>query len=507
LPSSSIARSLMREHGLRFESESRAVERGFLAPFQGASLGRGSLLGLKPQAESWSPFGAQDQMARLQAQGLPWSGQPLMALAPKGLEIGKCGMRFFRAILLLLLLVPCLSTSAQEAAPPQSDFVNRLPQLSEGAEVSLITYSPGEELYQSFGHSAIRVRDELLGLDRLYNFGVFDFETPNFYVRFAHGDLFYQLAVSQADEEIRTVGAYGQGVSELPLNLALAQKQSLFEALEINLLPENRFYRYDFILDNCSTRPRDVIERITGSPVVLPSAGQQTFREMLNPYFTRMPWVGFGVSLLMGANVDRRASPREACFLPADLERAVQTSKNGEQNLATKKKEIFAPGTLPGSSPLLSPICIFYGGGVFWILFWLLRRKGHARWPTAIALMILGVLGSFVLGLSFWTRLWVLHQNYNLLWLIPLHLPAGFWLLFAKHRPALLQWYLWFAFLAAVFFVGFSFLLPQRFSPAVIPLLIIVAWRCGLEVFEGRTQNSRFRIQGTGPRKVWTTDL
>jgi hypothetical protein len=412
-----------------------------------------------------------------------------------------------QAIFLLLLLVPCLSTSAQEAAPPKNDFANRLPRLSDGAEVSLITYTPGEELYQSFGHSAIRVRDEFLGLDRLYNFGVFDFETPNFYVRFAHGDLLYQLAVSQADEEIRAVGAFGQGVTELPLNLTLAQKQSLFEALEINLLPENRFYRYDFILDNCSTRPRDVIERVTGSPVALPSAGRQTFREMLDPYFARMPWAGFGVSLLMGANIDRPASPREACFLPADLERAVQTSKNGEQNLATEKKELFAPGNLPASSPLLSPICIFYGGGILWVLFWLVRRKRHARWPTAIALMILGALGSFVLGLSFWTRLWVLHRNYNLLWLIPLHFPAGLWLLLAKGRAALLQWYLCFAFLAAVLFVCFSFLLPQRFSLAVIPLLILMAWRCGLEVFGGRIQNSKFRIQETGTRKVWTTDL
>jgi hypothetical protein len=121
--------------------------------------------------------------------------------------------------------------------------------------------------------------------------------------------------------------------------------------------------------------------------------------------------------------------------------------------------------------------------------------------------MILGALGSFVLGLSFWTRLWVLHKNYNLWWLIPLHFPAGLWLLLAKGRPALLQWYLWFAFLAAVFFVCFSFLLPQRFSPAVIPLLIIVAWRCGMEIFRGRIQNSRFRIQGTRTMKVWTTDL
>jgi hypothetical protein len=117
---------------------------------------------------------------------------------------------FFWAILFFVLLIPSPPTSAQEAASRQNDLAGRLPRLTDGAEVSLITYTPGEELYQSFGHSAIRVRDDLLGMDRLYNFGVFDFETPNFYVNFAHGDLRYQLAVSQADEEIRTVGAYSR---------------------------------------------------------------------------------------------------------------------------------------------------------------------------------------------------------------------------------------------------------------------------------------------------------
>ena len=389
---------------------------------------------------------------------------------------------FFRAIFLLVLLLPFLSAPAQEAESAQNELANRLPRLSDSAQVSLITYTPGEELYQAFGHSAIRVRDDFLGMDRLYNYGVFDFETPNFYVKFVHGDLRYQLAVGPGEEEIRTVGAYGQGVTELLLNLSPAQRQALFEALEINLLPENRFYPYDFILDNCSTRPRDVIERVTGSPVLLREAGKQTFREMLDPYFARMPWIGFGVSLLLGATVDRLASPREACFLPANLERAVQTSKNGDQNLVEEKKVIFPPEVLAVTSPFLSPICVFSSGGGLWFLFWYMRRKGHSRWPTAFFLMILGLLGTFVLGVSFWTRLWVLHENYNLLWLVPLHLPAGLWLLFAKRRPVFLRWYLWFAFLAAVVFVCFSFLLPQKFNPAVFPLLIIVAWRCALEL-------------------------
>jgi hypothetical protein len=390
---------------------------------------------------------------------------------------------FIRAIAFLVLLVPILSASAQEAENAKDDLAGRLPQLSNSAQVSLITYSPGEELYQAFGHSAIRVRDDLFGIDRLYNFGVFDFETPNFYVKFAHGDLRYQLAVSASEDEIRMVGTYGQGVTELPLNLSPAQRQALFEALEINLLPENRFYRYDFVLDNCSTRPRDVIERITGSPVAVSGAGKQTFREMLDPYFTRIPWVGFGVYLLMGAKIDRRPSPREACFLPADLEHAVQTSKNGDQNLAAERKEIYPAKVLSGTPLFLAPVYVFYGGGIIWFSFWWWRKKEHSRRATAFILMIVGLLGIFVLSLSWWTRLWVLHDNYNLCWLIPLHFPAGLWLLFSKRRPVFLRWYFWFAFLAAIGFICFSFLLPQKFSPAVFPLLIIVAWRCALELF------------------------
>jgi hypothetical protein len=386
-------------------------------------------------------------------------------------------LRLWHVVLLLLILV--LPVAAQEG---------RLPRLDDSAQVSLITYTPGEELYQAFGHSAIRIKDDLLNMDRLYNFGVFDFETPDFYLKFVHGDLFYQIAVTPGEEEIRMVGAYGQGVSELLLRLSQDQKQRLFEALETNLLPENRYYHYDFILDNCSTRPRDVLERIAGSQVLERGAGNQTFRQMLDPYFTRIPWIGFGISLLLGAKVDRPASPREACFLPADLERAVQTSENGEQSLTLEKRELFPPEALADSSPLLGPVWILSSVGIVWFLFWLFRRKGHSIFPTALCLTIFGLTGTFLLIVSFWTRLWVLHDNYNLLWLIPSHLIAGLWLFFAsKRQPFLLRWYLKFAFIAACLFLGCSFLLPQRFSPAVYPLLAILIWRCALELFPGLT--------------------
>jgi Domain of unknown function (DUF4105) len=387
-------------------------------------------------------------------------------------------------LLFLILLLPVL---AQETDAQPNELTGPLPRLDNSAQISLITYTPGEELYQAFGHSSIRVRDNVLGIDRLYNFGVFDFETPYFYLKFVHGDLLYQLAVSPSEEEIRIVGAYGQGVTELLLNLSQDQKQKLFEMLEINLLPENRFYRYDFVLDNCSTRPRDVLERTIGSPIVEQGAGKQTFRQMLDPYFTRMPWIWFGISLLLGAKVDRLASPRDACFLPADLERAVQTSKNGNQSLTAGKRELFPPEALPDSSFFLAPIWIFSSGGILWFLCWLLRRKGHAIWPTALLLTIVGLVGTFLLVVSLWTRVWVLHENFNLWWLIPFHLPAGVWLFLARRRPLLLRWYLRFAFFAACAFVCFSFLLPQSFNPAIYPLLLIIAWRCALELIPNRS--------------------
>jgi Domain of unknown function (DUF4105) len=383
-----------------------------------------------------------------------------------------------RAVCLgIYLLVLALPITARCESSQRTVLSAELARLSDSATASLVTYTPGVELYQAFGHSAIRIRDDSLEMDRLYNYGTFDFETPDFYLKFVHGDLLYQLSVTPAEQEIQMVGAYGQGVTELVLNLSRDQKQRLFEALEYNLLPENRFYRYDFVLDNCSTRPRDVLERTIGVPIVEKSAGHLTFRRMLDPYFARIPWIGFGLSLLLGSNVDRNASPREACFLPADLERAVENTSDGQQKLTREKREIFPAGTLPRTPRWLSPAVTFAGGGLAWFFWWLLRKQGHASWPTAIVFTVFGATGLFLLGLSSWSRLTVLRLNFNLAWLIPSHLFVGIWLFLSKRRPLIVRWYLVFSAIAGFAFIGFSFLLPQGFHPAVYPLVAILVWR------------------------------
>jgi hypothetical protein len=181
--------------------------------------------------------------------------------------------------------------------------------------------------------------------------------------------------------------------------------------------------------------------------------------------------------LLLGSNVDRTASPREACFLPADLERAVENAENGRAKLTAEKREIFPPGTLPRTPVWLAPFFVFAGGGLAWFLWWLLRNQGHANWPTGVIFTIFGATGWFLLGLSVWSRLTVLRLNYNLVWLIPTHLFAGIWIFLSKSRPLAVRWYLMFSAIAGFAFIGFSFLLPQQFHPAVYPLVAILAWR------------------------------
>ena len=264
-----------------------------------------------------------------------------------------CRSSYHLNSILLLFWIVFVSTSSFAA-----DRVD-LPRLSDRATISLVTYSPGDELYTAFGHSSIRVRDDAQEIDRLYNYGTFDFETEAFYLKFARGDLLYQLSVGLSNAEINERGSLGQGITESILNFNADQRQAMFSELEKNLLPENRFYRYDFVLDNCSTRVRDIFERVWGHPVTDPSIGKITFRQMLDPYFLRIPWIRLGIYLLLGTGVDRLVTPREACFLPFNLERAVQKSSTETGPLGRKPTVIYQPQPLPSVPWYFRPEFVF----------------------------------------------------------------------------------------------------------------------------------------------------
>jgi hypothetical protein len=386
----------------------------------------------------------------------------------------KCG---FCGLLATLFLLSWSARAAEENQPGGH------PTLSPAAKISLITCSPGDELYTAFGHSAIRILDPELGFDRLYNFGTFDMSVGNFYLRFARGDLLYQLSVDQGAADIEEHGALGQGVTEAQLNLTPEQKQSLFEALETNLVPENRYYRYDFLLDNCSTRVRDAFEKIIGTPVSDKTVAGVAFRQMLDPYLYRIPWIRFGIYLLLGAGVDRLVQPREACFLPANLESAICQTKINNDAFGQEPVRLFPARPLPRIPRVFDPDIAFWIVLIAWIALWALRGRKTSRVISAVIYIVFGFTGLFLVVLAANTLHWEAYQNWNVAWLVPSHLVAGLALIFLPaNKLFILRLYLFLAMVEALIFMFSSPWLPQRFHPAIYPLVVLLLWRTVIEL-------------------------
>ncbi len=191
----------------------------------------------------------------------------------------------------------------------------------DSVEVSLITCSPHEEVYSLYGHSAIRIKDTHRKIDGIFNYGEFNFNTPHFALRFIFGKTDYMLGLAPTKPFLLYYQQWGSQVIEQVLNLTAEEKKNIINALALNYKPENRTYRYNFFYDNCSTRPRDIIEKnLHGTVVYEPRTGYEpSYREMINEKTRRHPWATFVNNILLGINADRKTTQREQHFLPENL--------------------------------------------------------------------------------------------------------------------------------------------------------------------------------------------
>jgi len=369
-----------------------------------------------------------------------------------------------------------------------------VPALSASAHVSLISVLPGEDLYSTFGHSAIRISDPVLGIDKSYNYGTFDFgasptEIASFIGRFTYGDLNYRLDVQNTR---RVVSFYweelGRASVEQTLNLSPGEKQELFRYLEINARPENSYYQYDFFFDNCATRLLDAIEASVGTALSFdaPATGR-SFRQLLDPYLPGVPWTDFGMDLGLGLPADREATPREATFLPELLLEYLGT---GQIDRGGRSQPLVArTDTLTGGSDITwdpdpdRP----WPSIVLWIVFALgalltvadvKARRGRRRFLDATFFGLLGIAGLVVVFLWFVSLHSVTDANLNLAWALPTHLIAAW----AIARDKGLRWLgAYMALTVAiigVLLVGFPFW-PQQLPSALIPLLLLIGVRAG----------------------------
>ena len=193
--------------------------------------------------------------------------------------------------------------------------------LSEEARISLLTCTPGEELYARYGHTAIRVQDPQNRLDLVFNYGIFDFNTDHFYWKFVKGETWYELGAITMPWFMLEYEEEHRPVYEQVLNLNPSQREEIWQALVRNYEPENRKYLYNFVFDNCATRPYQLIINVLGDSIVSDYDGYtcQTYRDFISHYTGQHTWANAGINLLFGPKADRPMTNGQRLFLPEEL--------------------------------------------------------------------------------------------------------------------------------------------------------------------------------------------
>jgi hypothetical protein len=373
-----------------------------------------------------------------------------------------------KKFLFAFLFFISLSTSAQDTC---------------GIRISLLTCTPGKELYSSFGHSALRVVDSVNDYDLVFNYGTFDFFDPDFYSKFIKGRLLYFVSIDSLNGFLTEYDYYKRGITEQAFNISCEEKRKLVAALFENAKEENKYYRYDFNYDNCTTRLRDMLEKAAGKQLetknIVPNPGRTTFRHLIHSYLDNggQQWSKFGIDLLLGSPIDKKINNREAMFLPDYLMIALDSSALNGQPVVEEKKVLLdyfdAYKTKNGLTPFLVLGVLFI---VVAVLSILTRRKWNLYFKIFdfFFFFSVGAMGIVIMFMWFGTEHAMCKNNFNLLWALPTHLPVAFMLFNKKNRMNI---YFRFIFFYTVAILLAWFFLPQQFNTAFLFVVGIILIR------------------------------
>lgn len=349
-------------------------------------------------------------------------------------------------------------------------------QLSNNSKISVLTIEPGTNLYDAFGHNAYRVQDN--GLDIIFNYGVYDFNTPNFYTKFAQGKLNYKLAVNYFEDSKNYYIQQNRTIKEQVLNLNQQQKQTVFNFLMNNYEPENQYYLYDFFYNNCATKIKDVLVESLNETVIFNSPNdfkQLTFRKLIQDKLNWNTWGSVGIDTALGSVIDKEATPEEHMFLPQYIHTFFDSATfNNEINLVQSEHLIFKKVEVIQSNHLItSPFFVFFVLAIIIIsiTFWDYKNTKQSRWLDVILFTITGSIGMVILLLWLATNHSATANNYNLLWAFVINLimvpqllkqsPKGWFIKYLKFLVIIL------IVLSLHWMIGI-----QQFAFALIPFLV-----------------------------------
>ncbi len=359
-------------------------------------------------------------------------------------------------------------------------------KLTPDAQISVVVVDPGTaELYEAFGHPAIRVYDPARQLDVAFNYGIFDFDQPHFYLNFTRGYLNYMVADWPYPIFKNAYIQENRSIKEYVLKMSPEQKQAVFDFLANNVKPENRNYFYDYFYDNCSTRIWDVFSKVLGENLHFDenyTATGHSFRTLVDSLTVNQPWGDFGIDLCLGLPMDKKLSAYEYMYLPEFLGRSLSKAKiiiDGQEYPFVESSSMVYESASPYvSQNMVTPSILFWSFFGVIVLITIIGLLLDIKFK-GFDLLIFGVTGLIGLLLLI---LWVAtdHKaaanNLNIIWANPLYL-VGLIFLVRRNNPWLIK-----VFFAAISVVLFLFLAtwpwnPQGINLAVIPISLSLLLR------------------------------
>lgn len=336
-------------------------------------------------------------------------------------------------------------------------------------QISLLTCSPGKEVWAQYGHTAIRYYDKESGKDLAINYGIFSLDQTYFIPRFVLGMTDYRMGVQPMDMFLAQYSYEGRGVVEQVLNLSAEDKEVIYKALQENMKPENVVYRYNYFFDNCTTRARDMlVNHLHGKVVYPPAEEDATFRSMIHKWNNKYEWSQFGEDLLLGVNADRKTTKSEQQFLPenlrSDFDKATYNGKPlvKETNVLLDAETEVAEPVFPLSP--LSIALIFATISLVMMLFSYRRQQVYWAWDLAL------MLTSGLMGIIFFVMIFSQHPcvslNFILLFFNPLPL---FFLYSTIKKKKVIWWKIW----GVLIILG---LFGSLFQEIPLPILIVASF-------------------------------
>ncbi|WP_297328967.1 DUF4105 domain-containing protein [uncultured Bacteroides sp.] len=388
---------------------------------------------------------------------------------------------FISIYLIFLFLAPITAT-----AQTQTEKENT----PDSIRISLLTCASGGEIYSLFGHTAIRYENFTQGTDAVFNYGMFNFNAPNFIFRFALGETDYQLGVSNYEHFAAEYNYLGRDVWQQTLNLNQKEKDRLVNLLKENYLPENRIYRYNFFYDNCATRPRDQIEKaIDGTLQYADNMTDDnigvTFRDLLHQYSKDHLWSRFGMDMCMGSQADKPINRRLMMFIPFYVQKYFNTAqvideRGNTHSLIFSEEKVVATGKTAsdfqsgGITPMQSTLLllIFVTATTIYGL-----RKRKTLWPIDLILFfVAGAAGCVLAFLAIFSQHPAVSPNYLLFVFHPFHLiclPC----MINRVRKNKLSRYMLANFAVLILFICLWGVIPQKINLAVLPLALCLLIR------------------------------